>query len=59
MKILWATHKDKPVYAEVLITEVEERIPEASKWAIANGYINLRVADIDLSVKPDFTGTIN
>lgn len=57
-KILWAVAKGDPAWAEQVITEHAERIPEASKWAIENGFYNLRVAIID-DEKPDFTKCIN
>jgi hypothetical protein len=57
-KILFGTKVGDPDYMEQLITEVEERIPAAKRWALANGFDRLRVADIDLSTAPDFTKTI-
>jgi len=54
MKILFATKKGEPDYAEQLVTEVESRIPAASEWAKANGFDRLRVAEITDGA-PDFT----
>jgi hypothetical protein len=44
---------------EELITEVEERIPEATKWAEENDFDRIRIAEIDLTEKPDFVHAIN
>ncbi len=53
MKVLFGHKANEPEYTEVLITEVEERIPAATEWAQANGYV-VRIADIDLSKPPNF-----
>ena len=58
MKILFAVRKGAEDWQEELITEVEERIPSASKWAKANGFDRLRVAEIDENAKPDFAATV-
>lgn len=58
MKVLFGHKSDEPEYTEVLITEVEERIPDATKWAESNGY-TVRVAEINLSKAPDFTKILN
>jgi len=52
MKILFATKKGDPDYAEQIITEVPERIEAASEWALQNGFDRLRVDDIDLRENP-------
>lgn len=57
MKILWGTKIGRPDHEEQLITEVE-RIPAAMEWAKKNGFDRLRVAAIDMSVKPDFTKSV-
>lgn len=57
MKILWGTPKGATGYHETIITEVEERIPDAIKWAEANGYDRLRVQELDLTL-PDFAATV-
>ena len=47
MKILFGVRAAGEDWEEELITEVEERIPEASKWAVENGFNRLREAEID------------
>ncbi len=59
MKILFAVKIGNEDWQEQLITEQEHLIEGASKWAIANGFDRLRVAEINLYEKPDFTKTIN
>lgn len=59
MKILFAVKIGNEDWQEELITEDESRIEAASKWAVDNGFDRLRVAEIDLNEKPDFTKTIN
>jgi hypothetical protein len=54
IKILFAVKIGAEDWEEQLITEVEDKIPAASTWAIANGFDRLRVAEIDLTEKPDF-----
>ena len=54
IKVLFGHKVDEPDYTEALITEVEERIPNATEWAEANGYV-VRVAEIDLDERPDWT----
>lgn len=44
---LYAVRKGDPDWAEVLITEVEERIPDARKWAESNGYDRFRIATFE------------
>jgi hypothetical protein len=58
VKILFAVRKGEPDYMEELITEQEERIEKAKKWAIENGFDRLRVATIDEESPPDFTKAI-
>lgn len=58
-KILFAVRIGDEDWQEQLITEVPERIPAAAEWARANGFDRLRIAEIDLSQKPDFQSTIN
>lgn len=57
--ILWAVKVGDEDWQEQIITTDESKINEASNWAKENGYDRLRVAVIDLGVKPDFPGTIN
>ncbi len=59
MKILFAVRIGDADWQEELITENESAIEQASKWALANGFDRLRIADIDLSIPPDFIGAIN
>ena len=57
IKIAFAHKVGEPDYTEILLTEVEERIPEATAWAKANGYV-VRVAEIDLSTPPVFGANV-
>lgn len=57
-RCLWATKKGAPDHEEQLITEMAERIADASAWAKANGFDRLRVSEFDGSA-PDFTKTLN
>ena len=59
MKILWAVKVGDEDWNEQIITENEADIEQASKWALANGFHKLRVAEVDLAQPPDFTSTIN
>lgn len=59
MKILFAVKIGDEDWQEQLITEDESKIEAASQWAGRNGFDRLRVAEIDMSSKPDFTKTIN
>ena len=56
-KVLFAVKVGDPDWAECLITEHEDRIEPASKWARENGYDRLRVAEID-DGPPDFASTV-
>lgn len=58
MRIAWCRKPDEPASKEQLLTECEDRIPAAVKWAEAQGYV-VRIAEIDLTVPPDFRATIN
>jgi len=53
-KVLFAVKRGDEAWREQLITEVEERIASAKKWALANGFHKLRVATIDRDTPPDF-----
>ncbi len=55
MKVLFAVRQGNEDWQEELITEIEERIPAAREWAQANGFDRLRIAEIDLDQRPDFT----
>ncbi len=63
--LLYGCKIGQPNYMEEILYECkgyvnhEELMTKGATWAAANGYDRLRVAVIDLSVKPDFAGTIN
>ena len=58
--VLWATRIGEPDGDEHVITSTAdpERIKAASAWALANGFDRLRTSTLDLSVPPDFAGTV-
>lgn len=58
-KVLWAVKKGEPDWNEQIITEKEERIEDAKKWATQNGFDRFRIATIDLKEKPDFKKTFD
>jgi len=58
MKVLFAVKVGEEDWKEQLITEVEDQIEAASKWATENGFDRLRIATIDLSKPPDFAATV-
>lgn len=58
MRVLFAVKINDPDYAEQLITEQEQYIVSAKEWAIRNGFNRLRIAEINLTEKPDFIATI-
>ena len=53
MKVAFARKVGEPEYNEVLLTEAEDRIPAATKWAEENGY-TVRIAEIDMNTPPKF-----
>jgi hypothetical protein len=55
--ILFAVRKGEPDWNEVLITNNPDKIEDAKKWALANGFDRLRVSKIDMMEKPDFKKT--
>ena len=55
--VLFAVRKGEPDYNEVLITNNPDKIEDAKKWALANGFDRLRVSKIDMMEKPDFKKT--
>jgi hypothetical protein len=57
-KILYGVKKENPDYMEEIITTHSDRIEAAKIWAANNGFNRFRVAEIDLSIKPDFIKTI-
>lgn len=56
--VLFAVKKGEPDYMEQLITENSDRIDDAAKWARENGFDRLRITNISLTEKPDFTKTL-
>lgn len=58
-KVLYGIRKGQPDYMADIITTNEKRFDEAKAWAIENGFDRFRIAEIDLSVKPDFTKCLN
>ena len=52
-KVAFARKEGHEDWEEILLTEVQDRIPAATAWAQANGYI-VRIAEIDLDARPDF-----
>lgn len=56
-KVLWGTKVGDPDYNEQLITENENQIEAAKKWAEQNGFDRLRIQNLDLSTPPDFKKT--
>lgn len=56
-KVLWGVKKGEPDWKEQIITEQEERIEDAKKWATANGFDRFRIQTIDLTTPPDFKKT--
>jgi len=57
-RILYGTRKGAPAWQEEIITNQEKRFDEAKAWAKRNGFDRFRVAEIDLTVAPDFTKAI-
>lgn len=55
--ILFAVRKGEPDWNEVLITNNPDKIEDAKKWALANGFDRLRVSKIDMMEKPNFEKT--
>lgn len=56
-KVLWGTKVGEPDYNEQLITENENQIEAAKKWAEQNGFDRLRIQNLDLTTPPDFKKT--
>ena len=57
--VLWATREDHPLEALITETTSQAHLEDAKKWALANGFYNLRVLVVDGFEKPDFIGAIN
>ena len=58
-KILFAVKEENEDWQEELITEYEERIPDAIEWAKENGYNRFRIWEFVEGDKPDFASTVN
>jgi hypothetical protein len=58
-KVLWATRIGNEDWQEEIITTDETKIPDAKKWAMANGFDRFRVQVIDQDEVPDFTKVLN
>jgi len=58
-QVLYGTKRGQPDYMEDIISTKPENFKRATTWAKENGYDRLRVAAIDLSIKPDFTGIVS
>ena len=56
--ILYGTKINLPDYMEEVISTKPENFNRAVIWAKENGFNRLRVANIDLSIAPDFTKII-
>ena len=63
--ILWGTKIGAADWEEEILYQCkgyvnkEEVMKRGQEWAAVNGYDRLRIAVLDMSVKPDFKGTIN
>ncbi len=63
--LLYGCKIGQPNYMEEIIyqckgwTNKEELMKKGEDCAAKNGYDRLRISVIDLSIKPDFTNTIN
>jgi hypothetical protein len=58
IKVLFAVKIEDEDWQEQLITEHEDRIPDAEEWAKQNGFDRLRIAEIQDGI-PDFSKTVN
>jgi hypothetical protein len=56
-KVLWGVKKGDADWKEQIITENEQQIENAKKWAVDNGFDRFRIQMIDLSTPPDFKKT--
>jgi DhnA family fructose-bisphosphate aldolase class Ia len=59
MLVLWATKRGDEDWQEQLITEQEDKIEQAARWAKENGFDRLRISNINLNERPNFAGTVN
>jgi hypothetical protein len=56
--ILYGLKKDEPTWKEEVISTIPKNFPKVIELAIADGFDRFRVQEIDLSIKPDFAGSI-
>ena len=52
-RILWATRIGEPDWKEELITDTQDLIEPAMKWAKENGFDRIRISVFDTEEKPD------
>jgi len=57
-QVLYGTKIGEPNYMEDIISIYPSEFKKAIEWAKRNRYDRFRIAEIDLSIKPDFKGTI-
>jgi hypothetical protein len=63
--LLWGCKIDSPNYMEEILYKCkgyvnkDELIKKGEEWAKQNGYDRLRIAEIDLSIAPNFKQSIN
>lgn len=57
-KVLYAVKDGDEDWQEQIITTYPDRFSDAREWAQANGFGRFRIAEIDLSQKPDFARCI-
>ena len=63
--LLYGCKIGEPKYMEEILyqckgyTNKKELMEKGKQWAEKNGYDRLRISEIDLTQKPDFTKTIN
>lgn len=57
--ILYGVKVGDPDYAEVILSSVPANFERVKRWATRDGFDRFRIAEINLSEKPDFTKTIN
>jgi hypothetical protein len=58
IKVLWGTKIGEEDWQEQMITENSEAIEKAKAWAMANNFDRLRVSEVDLEQRPDWSKTV-
>ena len=58
VRVAFCTKLGAEEWTEELLTDQEEQIPAATKWAEANGY-KVRVANINLGAAPNWAACVN